>query len=112
MWSCSKCTSVLSTPHCLSPFPSPIDIGEVLTCGDNSAGQLGYHKNKQSLDHVTASDRAPQIVLALQDLEVIKVVCGDFYCTACCKGGLYIKLYVRHIKCDDLLVLCVSHHFL
>ena len=62
------------------------DTGEVITCGDNAAGQLGYPKTAPTPDHMTYTDRAPQIVLALQDLEVTKVTCGDLYCIANCKG--------------------------
>jgi len=63
-----------------------VGTGEVITCGDNAAGQLGYPKTASTPDHMTYSDRAPQIVLALQDLEVTKVTCGDLYCIANCKG--------------------------
>ena len=60
--------------------------GDVLTCGDNAAGQLGYPKTAPPPGRMTYFDRAPQTVLALQDLEVIKVTCGDLYCIASCKG--------------------------
>ncbi len=70
-----------------------------MTCGDNTAGQLGYPKTTPTPNKMTYSDRAPQTVLALQDLEVMKVTCGDLYSIACCKGkGICVFVCIHTFK--------------
>lgn len=75
--------------------------GQVLTCGDNSYGQLGYRKATPPGD-ISAS-RSPQTVVALNDVEVVKLACGDVFTIACCKGEHVTLSNV----CNTVLVLLI-----
>ena len=68
----------------------------MLTSGDNSYGQLGYRRDELTMppsDHPPPpnSNRLPQVVPALRDMEVAKISCGDFFCIASCKGEVWVK---------------------
>ena len=65
-----------------------IASGEILTSGENTYGQLGYRRDltPSTADHTPLQDRLPQAVMALRDMEVTKIACGDFFCIASCKG--------------------------
>ena len=66
------------------------DSSECITCGDNTSGQLGYHKEK--------AVRSPMTVSALTGMTVEKVACGDFFTVACTKGQAY-GIYLKHYSC-------------
>lgn len=68
-----------------------------MTCGDNRYGQLGYRKTTpptatDPAHPLPQAERLPQVVTSLQDMEVTRLECGDFFCVACCKGTQYITL--------------------
>ncbi|XP_064385824.1 serine/threonine-protein kinase Nek8-like [Halichondria panicea] len=57
---------------------------ECLTCGDNSYGQLGYHRDKEL---VTSGGNKPSAVEVLTGKQMELVSCGDFYTIVSCRGG-------------------------
>ena len=69
-------------------FPLFPASGEVITCGDNNCGQLGYRKAPPTSDNPFLLERKPQVVTALQHQEITKLACGDFFCIACSKGNI------------------------
>ncbi len=56
---------------------------ECLTCGDNSYGQLGYHRDKEL---VTSGGNKPSAVEVLTGKQMELVSCGDFYTIVSCRG--------------------------
>lgn len=78
---------------------SPAASGEVLTCGDNRYGQLGYHKaTPPPTTNSTQTERLPQVVASLQGKAVTRLECGDFFCIASCKGGLRERVCSTELK--------------
>ncbi len=70
--------------------------GEVLTCGDNTYGQLGYRNEAPSLSPDSHHPEIlPEVVTALEGLEVTKIACGDFFSIAACKGERNIIILCR-----------------
>ena len=58
--------------------------GECITCGDNRHGQLGYRRERESVDQ--GRERQPAVVPGLVGKVVERVACGDLFTIACCKG--------------------------
>ena len=60
--------------------------GECITCGDNRHGQLGYRRERESVEQ--GRERQPAVVLGLEGKKVERVACGDLFTIACCKGTI------------------------